>query len=336
MAKITMSDVARHAGVDVSTVSRALNERTAKLLRSETVERVHDAARTLGYHPNQLARGLRTQKSHTVGMLLPDLTNPFFPPIVRGLEDALDDHGYTLIVGNTDNDDRREEITLRSLVSRQIDGLVVATAHTAGEERLGALALPIVLVNRRGHDDSAPAVVPDDSAGVADAVDHLLALGHRRIAHLAGPADTSTGRARAAAFEARCRDAGVFDAELVEPTAVFSVDEGQAAAERLLARRPDVTAVFAANDLLAVGCLRTLRADGRRVPEDVSLVGCNDMPLVDLIDPPLTTLRLPGYEMGRRAGAMLLAALEDEDATDGLVALRPELVVRASTGRPPA
>ncbi|MFA9444273.1 LacI family DNA-binding transcriptional regulator [Egicoccus sp. AB-alg6-2] len=339
MAKTTMSDVARFAGVDVSTVSRALNERTAAMLRSETVERVLAAASELGYQPNVLARGLRTQRSHTVGMLLPDLTNPFFPPIVRGLEDALDAGGYTLIVTNTDNDARREARSLQSLVGRQVDGLVVATSHLDSDEGTAAVGnLPVVLVNRRGTDPSVPAVVPDDAAGVTLAVRHLLDLGHRRIAHVAGPTDTSTGRSRAEAFETFATDAGVYDPALVEHAAIFAVGDGMEACQRLLEQHPDVTAICAANDLLAIGCLRALRAAGRRVPQEVSLVGFNDMPLVDLIDPPLTTVRIPQYEMGRRAGELLLGLLDDPPARRArkAVELAPELVVRQSTAAPGA
>lgn len=337
MVKTTMSDVARHAGVDVSTVSRALNERTAKMLRTETVERVLAAASELGYQPNVLARGLRTQRSHTVGMLLPDLTNPFFPPIVRGLEDALDAGGYTLIVANTDNDARRETRSLQSLVGRQVDGLVVATSHVDSDEGSKAVgALPVVLVNRRGTDESVPAVLPDDEAGIALMVRHLVDLGHRHVAHVAGPDDTSTGRTRAAAFATYAAEAGVYDPDMVESTGIFGVDDGMAACERLLARHPEVTAICAANDLLAIGCLRALRAAGRRVPEDVSLVGFNDMPLVDLIDPPLTTVRIPQYEMGRQAGELLLKLLENPRARRRRkpVSLAPTLIVRHSTAAP--
>lgn len=338
MPKPTMSDVAAHAGVDISTVSRALNERTAALLRSETVERVAAAAVELGYRPNVLARSLRTRRSHTIGMVIPDLTNPFFPPVVRGVEDVLGDAGYTLIIANTDNDERREQRGLRSLVSRQVDGLLVATSHldagTPSDEELGGL--PLVLVNRRGSDATVPAVVPDDVTGIAAVVTHLTDLGHQRIAHLAGPQDTSTGRTRAQAFRDAVTAAGLYDEDLVEGATLFDVDAGRDACERLLTRRPDLTAIVAANDLLAIGCIRAMRARGLRVPTDISLVGFNDMPLVDLIDPPLTTVRVPQHEMGHAAARILLGLL-DETAGDTehiCLELPPELVVRASTGPP--
>lgn len=338
MPKPTMSDVAAHAGVDISTVSRALNERTAALLRSETVDRVTAAAAELGYRPNVLARSLRTQRSHTIGMVIPDLTNPFFPPVVRGVEDVLGDAGYTLIIANTDNDDRREEISLRSLVGRQVDGLLVATSHlgdgTPSDDERGGL--PLVLVNRRGSDAAIPSVVPDDVAGIDAVIGHLTDLGHHRIAHLAGPQDTSTGRTRAQAFRDALTTAGLHDEDLVEGAELFDIEAGREACERLLSRRPDLTAIVAANDLLAIGCIRAMRARGLRVPSDISLVGFNDMPLVDLIDPPLTTVRVPQHEMGRAAARILLGLLGEDSVDNDHVHLElaPELVVRSSTAAP--
>lgn len=337
MANSTMADVARHAGVDVSTVSRALNERTAGMLRAETVDRVLASAAELGYRPNVLARGLRTQRSHTVGMIIPDLTNPFFPPVVRGVEDALDAADYTLIVANTDNDPRRDARSLQTMIGRQVDGLIVATSHLDGDGAADVGSLPVVLVNRRGRGTRAPSIVPDDRAGVSLVVQHLTELGHRRIAHVAGPPDTSTGLTRAEAFRDCAVASGAFDETLVEPAAVFAVGDGRAACERLLDRHDDVTAIVAANDLLAIGCLVELRQRGMRVPEDISLVGFNDMPLVDLIDPPLTTVRVPQYDMGVAAGRMLLDLLQDDrngGAGVEIVELPPELIVRGSTAHP--
>ncbi len=337
-----MSDVARHAGVDVSTVSRALNDRTATMLRPETVERVLASVATLGYQPNAIARGLRTQRSQTVGMLVPDITNPFFPPIVRGLGDELVRHGYTLIISNTDNEPEREASDLAGLLSRQVDGMVIATSHVGAahtSERLAAL--PVVLVNRRDDDPTAPFVVPDDEVGVRAVVDHLVGLGHRSIGHLAGPQDTSTGRARLAAFQRAIEDAGV-DSAGVEATRIFDIDAGQAACTRLLDGAGAMTAIVAANDLLAVGALRALRERGIAVPGGMSVVGYNDMPLVDLLDPPLTTVRVPQYEMGQTAARIMLTLLADrrddappDVATDARqVTLEPRLVVRGSTAPP--
>ncbi len=339
MPKPTMSDVAAHARVDVSTVSRALNEQTASRLRAETVERVIASAKALGYQPNVLARGLRTQHSRTVGMVIPDLTNPFFPPIVRGLEDTLERAGYSLILANTDNHAERELRSLRSLASRQVEGLLLATSHLAnGTDDIPELAgLPVVLVNRQSAVDGLPSVVPDDAHGVELVVDHLLELGHRRIAHIAGPQDTSTGVTRATTFRRKLERAGLLDEGLIEESLLFDFAAGQDACNRLLARRHDATAIVAGNDLLAIGAMRALREAGLRVPDDVSLVGFNDMPLVDLLEPPLTTVRVPQYEMGEAAGRVMLQLLDDpndRDAAQLRIEMPLELIVRRSTAAP--
>lgn len=341
----TMSDVARLAGVDSSTVSRALNSRTATSLRPETVAKVLAASEQLGYRPNVLARGLRTQRTHTVGLLLPDVTNPFFPPIIRGIEDALIPTGHVLLIANTDNEPEREEQGLDSLVARQVDGVMLATSHldvATDADRLGGI--PTVLVNRRDRASQVPAVLPDDVKGVRLVVDHLHGLGHRRIALVSGPLDTSTGRDRRDTFVAACRDLGLPTDHVVHADR-YDLPSGRRAAEVLLeAEGPAPTAVFASNDLLAVGALTALRARGLRVPDDVSLVGYNDMPLVDLLDPALTTVRIDQYLMGRRAAEVMLELLErsrSEGSGDGDIAtvadvtIVPELVVRRSTGSPP-
>ena len=347
----TMADVARRAGVDTSTVSRALNPRTSGRVRPETVARVVQASEELGYRLNVLARGLRTQRSRTIGMLIPDLTNPFFPPVVRGVEAALDEADHTLIVVNTDDDIDREERSLRTVVDRQVDGLLLATTHLgmvrSAQGRTpppaGATVdfggLPVVLVNRRSDGDVAH-VTPDDHQGIALVVEHLLELGHERIGHVAGPADTSTGHARAEAFEAHTTAAGVFVPGSVETASAFAVEPGRAACAALLDRLPDLTAICAANDLLAVGCLSVLKERGLRVPEDVSLVGFNDMPLVDFLEPALTTVQVPQYDMGFREGQMLLGMLGANGDSGGSAETRVELpgrlIVRRSTAEPVA
>lgn len=336
MTKPTMRDVAALAGVDPSTVSRALAPGTRHMISQETVDRVERAADELRYRPNALARGLRTQSSRTIGILVPDLTNPFFPPIVRGLEDALAERGYTLIVVNTDNDSGREAAALGKLAVQQVDGLVLATAELEDGQVDGvALNVPSVYVNRRSSVSGLSSVVPHDDAAVREVVDHLVGLGHVAIAHVAGPQSLSTGYDRRVAFERACAEAGVGSA-VVEVAEGFRREAGASACRRVLARHDAVTAIFAANDLLALGCLESISRAGLSVPGDVSVVGYNDMPLVDLVDPPLTTVRVPQYEMGREAARLLLEELRGDSALQGRsVQLPAHLVVRSSTGPPP-
>ncbi|MFZ5846412.1 MAG: LacI family DNA-binding transcriptional regulator, partial [Actinomycetota bacterium] len=197
-----LRDVAEAAGVHAATASRALNPETRRLVNAETARRVLKAAEALGYQPNPIARSLKTAKSRTIGVVIPDLTNPLFPPIVRGIEDVLGPAGYTLVIVNTDNDAQREEELVSSLRSRQVDGLIVATARLDHPllQKLHDQGVPMVLVNRRSEHLDVPCITPDDAAGVSLAVKHLAGLGHRRIVHLAGPQSTSTGVIRANAF----------------------------------------------------------------------------------------------------------------------------------------
>ena len=208
---MTLRDVARAAQVHPGTVSRALNAETRGLVNQETAERVIRAAEELGYRPNPIARGLKTNRSFTVGVLLPDLTNPLFPPIVRGIEDRLGAAGYTSLIANTDNDPDRERQDFEAMRARQVDGFITATARLDREfvAETAGLSEPIVLVNRRLEDESLPAVTVDDREGARLAVEHVVALGHRRVAHLGGPQELSTGHQRYLGFVAAMAAAGV-------------------------------------------------------------------------------------------------------------------------------
>ena len=199
---ITLRDVARVAGVHPGTVSRALNPETRGLVNERTAQRVLDAAKELGYRPNPIARGLRTNRSHTIGVLVPDLMNPLFAAVVRGIEDGLRDGGYTPLIANTDNDPERERVAFEAMNARQVDGFIAATATRDHWLLADAVALgaKVVLVNRRVDSDALPAVTGDDHEGIRLAVEHLVGLGHRRIAHLAGSQSLYTGWSRHQGF----------------------------------------------------------------------------------------------------------------------------------------
>jgi LacI family transcriptional regulator len=327
------------AEVHPGTVSRALNEQTRALVNPETAERVLRAAERLGYRPNPIARGLKTNRSFTVGVVIPDLTNPLFPPIVRGIEDRLTEAGYTALIVNTDNDADRERTQIAAMRARQVDGFIAATARLDHEllAEAGAGGTPLVLVNRSFEDGSVPAVTVDDREGIRLAVEHVAALGHRRIGHLAGPQNVSTGHRRYLGFLEAMRTAGLeVPAGYVSFTAAFTESEGTRASAELLRRQPRVTAVVAGNDRLAIGCYDTLAAHGLSCPEDVSIVGFNDMPFVDRLRPPLTTVRVPQREIGTVAADLLLQQLSDPSQPAREILLEPALVIRASTGTPAA
>lgn len=333
----TLRDVADAAGVHPATASRALNPATRGLVNAETARRVIKVAEGLGYRPNPIARGLKTAKSSTVGLVIPDLTNPLFPPIVRGIEDVLEPAGYSGLIVNTDNDLQRERAQIELLRSRQVEGLIVATALLQHPlmERLHAEGVPMVMVNRRPEGLDIPSITPDDAAGIELAVDHLASLGHRRIAHLAGPSTTSTGVARRRAFRNAVRDRDLDgDPALVVTCERWSEAAGATALQTLLDSGVEPTAVVAGNDLIALGCYDVFAERGIDCPRDVSVVGFNDMPFLDKLAPPLTTLSIPHQQIGAEAARLLLDAIAEPDRPARSVLLPLTLVVRGSTAPP--
>ncbi|HZN89953.1 MAG TPA: LacI family DNA-binding transcriptional regulator [Thermoleophilaceae bacterium] len=334
---VTLRDVARVAGVHPATVSRALNEETRMLVNEETARRVLKAAEELDYRPNPIARGLKTNRSYTIGVLIPDLTNPLFPPILRGIEDGLETASYTPLVANTDNDPERELLDSQTMRARQVDGIVAATArrdHRLHDALLEA-GIELVLVNRRQAELPVSSATADDRMGMRLAVEYLISLGHERIAHIAGPLDYSTGLDRHEGFHETMRAAGLEpDPELVCVAEAFTEAEGARLCAQLVDRGREFTAVAAANDLLALGCYDVFADHGLRCPQEISVVGFNDMPFADRFHPPLTTIHIPHYEIGAAAAELMLERLQDPDAEPRDVRLEPSLVVRGSTAPP--
>jgi LacI family transcriptional regulator len=296
---------------------------------------VTEAAERLGYRPNPVARSLRTRRSHTMGVLIPDLNNPLFPPIVRGLEDRLAEHGYVALIGNTDGDAARERMVFDQMRARHVDGFVMATAtlHSDILDEATEADLPVVLMNRTAEGYPFSSVSVDNEQGVRAAVAHLISLGHTRIGHIAGPQDISTGLARLRGFldSMRSHNLPVDDSQVVYATAL-SLAEGLRCGRELLEGNDELTAIVAGNDMLAVGCYGAFDELGVRCPQDVSIIGFNDMPFIDRLRPPLSTVRFPHYQLGTEAANLLLERI----GTDGggpvkILYLAPELVVRGST-----
>jgi LacI family transcriptional regulator len=330
----TLRDVATAAGVHPATASRALNPGTRPLVSEDTAQRVSEVAARLGYRPNPVARSLRTRRSNTIGVLIPDLNNPLFPPIVRGIEDRLAEYGYVALLGNTDADLAKERLIFDQMRARHVDGFVLGTA-TAGSPIIAEAAaadVPVVLMNRTSPDYPFSSVSVDNEQGVRAAVAHLAGLGHSRIGHIAGPQDASTGASRLRGFYdgMAAHKLPVSDGQVVY-AAAYSLEEGAHRGRELLGYRSDLTAVVAANDMLAVGCYGALDDLGLRCPEDVSLVGFNDMPFVDRLRPPLTSVRFPHYKLGTEAASLLIERIDAADSPARVLFLAPELVARGSS-----
>ncbi|MES2509828.1 MAG: LacI family DNA-binding transcriptional regulator [Pseudomonadota bacterium] len=329
---VTITQVALKAGVDRSTVSRALDPKKRALISDAVVKRVEATAQALGYRPNQLAAALRTRRSGAVGVLLPDITNPVFPPIVKGIEETLRAAGCVALVANADGDAASQAEVFEQMLARRVDGLIIATA--ARDDLLVARCIaqhvPFVLVNRGADGAELSMVVNDDRLGTRMAVQHLAALGHTHIAHLAGPQNLSTGFVRRAGFVAAMREAGLPAGSIVNCTG-YSREAGKAGCEKLFAKSPDITAIVAANDLLALGCYDALQAMKLTCPADVSVIGHNDMPLMDMVSPAMTTVRIQHREMGAQAARLLLAQIATPERQPECVVLQPAMILRGST-----
>jgi LacI family transcriptional regulator len=333
---ITIRDVAAKSGVHISTVSRALNIETRDMVSEPVAQKVLAVARTLGYLRNPLASGLRTRRSHTVGVVIPDLTNPVFPPIIRGIERTLAAAGYVAVLADTGGDERNIQTIVDRLVGRQVDGLILATAKRKDPvvDKCIEDHIPFVLVNRTVDKGRAAAVVNDDDFGIRLVLEHLLSLGHRRIAFVGGPLNTSTGHRRHRAFLAVAKehDLDTTRRGLVVNAKSFSEAAGKSCLSGMIREsRGEFTALVAANDLLALGCFDALAEHGMRCPDDVSVTGFNHMPFVDRFSPPLTTVHILHDELGMRSAQLLLGMFKRPNGPPEVICLKPSLVIGGST-----
>lgn len=330
--KPTIRDIADLVGVHHSTVSRALDSQQRRKISPKVVRQVEKAAQKLGYTPNVAASALRRNRSFAVGVLVPDITNPVFPPILRGIQDVAETEGYTVIISNTDDSRLKEQSAVQMMQGRAIEGIIIATAQLDDPtvEACVKNNLPLVMVNRTVQQGGVNAVIVDMDFGVRSALDHLRELGHTKIAHIAGPLGTSTGHTRLQAFKAYMKLHDLDDS-LVEPTEKYTVEQGKKACEALLARGAEFTAILAGNDLIALGCIDALNDHGIQVPGGVSVIGGNDMPMLSRMVPALTSIRIPKYEMGFQAATILFDAINGKDRDPLVIRLQPELIVREST-----
>ncbi|MHA3702978.1 LacI family DNA-binding transcriptional regulator [Jatrophihabitans sp. YIM 134969] len=333
----TLGDVAQRAGVHKATASRALNPATAARVHPATAQRVREAADTLGYRPNMNARGLRMRSSRTVGVIVPDILSPLYPPLIRGIEQVLGEHDLFLLVADTNRDDNQETRALDNLVSRQVDGLITASSYTShgSLQGLARTGTPVVLLDTTVSPDGLSTVGYDLPTGVHDLAALVVGAGHRRIGLVVGPEAPSNPPLRTDLHADALRQLGLDPATTLVPARAesYSIEAGMDAGRRLLAERPDITALMAHNDDLAIGLVHAAQAAGLRVPADLTVTGFNDIEVAAYLDPPLTTARLDMQRLGREAAAVLVRAI----ATPGTVEhheLPVDVVVRGSHGPP--
>lgn len=330
--RTTLKNLAARAGVHPSTISRVVNNDPLLRVSPETRARIEALLQETGYRPDVVARSLKLRQTFVLAMIIPDITNPLFANIFLGIEDAASERGYSVLLANTGGSPERERDRLRTVQARQVDGLILASAMLR-DPSVGWLreqSIAHVLVNRYS-DQRDLFVGADDFGGARAATQHLLSLGHRRIAHLSGGSGISTAVERRRGYVTAMREAGIEPDPALVAESGYLEETGRAAMERLLALPEPPTAVFAVNDMAAIGAHRALLDRGLRIPEDVALVGYNDVPLASRLEPPLTTLRVPAREFGRLSAEMLVERIRTGGATLRRVILPVELVVRGST-----
>jgi len=325
-------DVARESGVSAFTVSAVINNKShvSKKLR----ERVEAAIQKLNYRPNLLARSLAKQKTHTIGMIVPDIANPFFPMVVRGAEDAAQKNGYNLLLCNSDDNLEKEESALELLLSKRVDGILLTKAvkdfRPSLQQMIKEVNVPIVLVMRTSPKVSQDAVITDDYRGAYEAVSHLARSGCRRIGLMGGPMKVSNGKARWQGFNDALLASGLtYDPELVIE-GDYRMESGYRGGHLLLSHRPD--GVYVANYLMTVGLLKAAEEMGLRCPEDFGLVSFDDYPWLGIFRPKLTTVELPKYQLGYQAAELLLERIAGKRGKGVVRKLQPELRVRESCG----
>ncbi len=328
----TMKDVAQRARVSVSTVSHVLNgtRKVSEGTRGDVLAAVEE----LSYRPNLLAKGLKTRRTYTIGLLIPDIQNSFFTLVVRGVEDEALSRGYHLFLCNTDEDPEREDEYITELAKKRVDGLMVAPSARR-ESHVGRLldeGVPFVFVDRDVEGVDADVVSVDNRAGMRLIAEHLVGLGHRRIAIISGPLDKASGYERHLGLRDALADLGVALEDSLVRFGDFRTTGGRAGARELLGLSPPPTALVTANNQMTLGALLTINEMGLGVPDDISVVGFDDPEWAPLTGPPLTTLAQPTYEMGVRAAKMLLDRIEaGSEGESRKVLLEPWLVVRGST-----
>jgi DNA-binding LacI/PurR family transcriptional regulator len=330
----TIYEVASHARVSAATVSRVLSG--AKFVSGELATRVWDAVRELEYRPNHVARNLRARASSTIGVVIPDIQNPFFTSVVRGIEDALQVEKFTLLLANSDGDPARERVCLETLCAEDVAGLVFVPCNAEPEayEYLARQGVPVVAVDRSPVGLNVDLVAVTNHEGALGAVRHLAKLGRRRIALVGGPASANVALEREHGYRQGLEEAGLPFVPALVARADFREEGGYRAMQSLLARRPLPDAVFVANNLMAMGALRAIGAASLRLPDDVALVSFDDIPWGARVDPPLTAVAQPTYDLGVSAARVLLDRIREPHRPVRRIALQTTLVVRRSCGAP--
>jgi LacI family transcriptional regulator len=326
-----MREVAERAGVSVTTVSHVINN--SRPVNPQTRHRVEEAMQTLGYQPNVLARSLRRGVTHTIGVILPDSTNPYFAEVVRGIEDTSFDQGYSVILCNSDNDLDKERHYTNVLVEKQVDGIIFVAAGLSSENiyALQVRGVPLVLVDRHVPEVLVDNVLTDNLLGGRLATNHLIELDHRIIGCISGPKGVRLSSERIDGYRQALKSAGISLDPRMIVEGDFQYQSGYEGSKALFNQQPSPTAIFACNDLMAIGVYRFAHENNLNVPEQLSIVGFDDVRLSAYTNPPLTTVHQSKHEMGSKAAKLLMTRIADQDLEPRQEILATNLIIRGST-----
>jgi len=329
----TIKDVAKHVGVSTATVSHVINK--TRFVSDEIKERVLQAIRDLNYQPNAIARSLVKRKTHTIGIIISDILNPFYTAIVRGIEDVTYKSGYSIMLCNTDENVEKEILYIQVLMEKRIDGLVLSTAFQDGVHPLLSQlkGIPLVSIVRKMKGFNPDAVFGDNVGGAYQAIEHFIQLVHRRIGIISGPLGLSSGAERLEGYKKALESHRIPIQEDWIKTGDFKKESGYFLTKKLLEEKVPPTALLVVNNQMTIGALNALKELGIRVPEDLSLISFDDMEWCSFINPPLTTVEQSPYLMGKTAGEMLLQKINHKRSQPKKVVILSHLIIRNSTAR---
>ncbi|MCL5997308.1 MAG: LacI family transcriptional regulator [Chloroflexi bacterium] len=332
---VTITEIAKAAGVSLSSVSRALNN-SDHPMNMETRQHILRVANELGYQPNLLARSLRTDRTYTIGIIVENIQSPFIPPIIRGIQDFLKPAGYFSTIINSDWDPHIEADSIQSLNNRQIDGIIfVETWHRSSNAVQKMTGKPFVFVHRLFNARCPNSVFPDDYGGARLVTNHLIRLGHHRIAFINGPKDWDASRNRLRGYQDELLASSINIEPRMVKTGDWEVKGGYLAAQKLVKLKKLPTAIFAANDLMALGAVYAIQDAGLHIPQGVAVVGYDNRNFTGFVRPAITTVTLPCYEMGEASAKLLLDLINDGVKENEPIEVKGELIVRESCGANP-
>ncbi|MGM0420498.1 MAG: LacI family DNA-binding transcriptional regulator [Bacillota bacterium] len=316
---LTIKDIAEECGVSISTVSRVLNDKPD--VKEATRLKVREVIEKENYRPNTMARSLVLNQTFSIGLIIPDINNPFFPEVARGIEDYVQKHSYSVIFSSTDNNSAREQDAIDLMLEKRVDGLIISLSLQNREAilNLEEQGFPVVQLDRNIPESSYPTVMVDNRRSAYQAVTYLQKQGYRNIAHITGDIDTLSAQQRAAGYKQAVKEAGKKVNEEYIVNGDYSRDSGYRAMKALLRKPINIEAVFAANDMMALGAYQACREQNINIPDDLAMIGHDNISIANLVDPPLATMAQPKYTLGRKAAQLLLQIIEIQKKSNHLL-----------------